>query len=255
MLASVLLFAGIRWLARTTSITDLMLNAVALNAILDVDEWLFAGFTPISIELAVKKLQPIEVRYSQRRSQVEAVFLFAVLLTTLLVPYLVMLQPLGETMALVKHELCGGIQNFVLAQNAETQVVTGLVTSSLGQADMSVIERAVDRHKFSDPEEDAYYISFQPGQIQFEAQKNHDMHSDQEQWTACVETDFMQPGGFLYQDPLMKRLVTPRLNTALAMLGEFGEISNCTEASDLATATAWFAFNVMSRSILQHLQQ
>ena len=121
-LASVLLYAGIRWLARTTSITDLMLNAVALNAILDVDEWLFSGFTPISIELAVKKLEPIRVTYSRRRSQAEAVFLFAVLLGTLLIPYLVLLQPLGQTMAAVKYELCGGIQTFVLAQNAETQV-------------------------------------------------------------------------------------------------------------------------------------
>ena len=38
------------------------------------------------------------------------------------------------------------------------------------------------------------------------------------------------PGGFLYQDPLMERLVSPRLHTALAMLGEFGEVSNCSEA-------------------------
>ena len=54
--ASLLLGAGIRWLAGTTSITDLMLNAVALNAILDVDEFLFAGFTPISISIGCAKL-------------------------------------------------------------------------------------------------------------------------------------------------------------------------------------------------------
>ena len=39
-IALLLLIAGIRWLARTTSITECMLNAVALNAILDVDELL-----------------------------------------------------------------------------------------------------------------------------------------------------------------------------------------------------------------------
>ena len=43
VIASVLLVAGILWLARTTSISELMLNAVALNAILDVDEFLFVG--------------------------------------------------------------------------------------------------------------------------------------------------------------------------------------------------------------------
>ena len=41
-IATLLLGAGIRWLAGTTSITDLMLNCVALSAILDVDE--FHGF-------------------------------------------------------------------------------------------------------------------------------------------------------------------------------------------------------------------
>lgn len=35
VVASVLLVAGIFWLARTVSTTELMLNAVALNAILD----------------------------------------------------------------------------------------------------------------------------------------------------------------------------------------------------------------------------
>ena len=35
-IASLLLGAGIRWLAQTTSISELMLNAVSLNAILDV---------------------------------------------------------------------------------------------------------------------------------------------------------------------------------------------------------------------------
>ena len=42
-----------------------------------------------------------------------------------------------------------------------------------------------------------------------------------EQWTACVETDFMHPDGFLYQDALMESLVSPRLHTAAAMLDVF----------------------------------
>eukprot|EP00439_Symbiodinium_sp_Y106_P069649 s538_g12.t1 len=233
VIASVLLIAGIRWLARTTSITDLMLNAVALNAILDVDEWLFAGFSPISIELSVKQLNPITVSYSQRRSQAEAVGLLALLLTTLLIPYVVLLQPLGQTMSDVKWEMCAGNQNFVVVQNAETQVITGMDTKNYSAADISVIERAVQRQIHSAREEVSYYISFQPGQQQFELQKNHDMHSDQEQWTACVETDYLQPGGYLYGDPLMGTLVPPRLHTALAMLGDFREVGNCTEVQHL----------------------
>ncbi|CAK9081683.1 Vacuolar protein sorting-associated protein 11-like, partial [Durusdinium trenchii] len=67
-----LLISGIRWLAQTTSITELMLNAVALNAILDVDEFLFAGFTPMSIHLSIQKLEPLEIRYTARRNKTGA---------------------------------------------------------------------------------------------------------------------------------------------------------------------------------------
>lgn len=48
---------------------ELMLNAVALNAILDVDEFLFAGFTPMSIHLSIQKLEPLEIRYTARRNK------------------------------------------------------------------------------------------------------------------------------------------------------------------------------------------
>ena len=68
----------------TTSITELMLNAVALNAILDVDEFLFAGFTPISIQLAVQKLEPVKMTYSRRRSQMETFGLLILLVGWLL---------------------------------------------------------------------------------------------------------------------------------------------------------------------------
>ena len=71
-IASVLLFGGILWLARTTSIEELMLNAVALNSILDVDEFLFAGMAPIKIQSAIRNLKPISVSYSRCRSQLES---------------------------------------------------------------------------------------------------------------------------------------------------------------------------------------
>ena len=75
----------------TTSITELMLNAVALNAILDVDEFLFAGFTPISIQLAVQNLEPVKMTYSRRRSQMET---FGLLI--LLVGWLLKGKPKGK---------------------------------------------------------------------------------------------------------------------------------------------------------------
>ena len=49
-----------------------MLNAVALNAILDVDEFLFMGLTPMKFQHAIQGLSPMRVLYSRRRSQWES---------------------------------------------------------------------------------------------------------------------------------------------------------------------------------------
>lgn len=118
-----------------------MLNAVALNSILDVDEFLFASFAPISIQLGVRNLQPVRMSYSRRRraasvsaskeaengsetsfrtgfrpfsvagarSQLESAFLFVLLLFTLLCSYLAFVEPLSRSMAEVKMERCARV--------------------------------------------------------------------------------------------------------------------------------------------------
>ena len=61
IIAGLLLYAGILWLGNTTSITDLMLNAVALGAVLDVDQMFFAALMPKKIQI---KIQDLEARES-----------------------------------------------------------------------------------------------------------------------------------------------------------------------------------------------
>eukprot|EP00434_Breviolum_minutum_P042850 symbB.v1.2.038158.t1/scaffold5850.1/size23116/2 len=59
-LACALLISGVQWLARTTSIVELILNAVALGGILDIDEFLFVAMVPTKIQMAIQKLEPIK---------------------------------------------------------------------------------------------------------------------------------------------------------------------------------------------------
>ena len=132
-IASVLLVAGILWLARTTSIEELMLNAVALNAILDVDEFLFEGMTPIKLQHAIRSLEPISVSYTHRRSQTESMVHFLAVLVTVLASYLLLLAPLSETMMTVKRELCDGQRDFVVSYNTETQISSGLLTQDVAR--------------------------------------------------------------------------------------------------------------------------
>ncbi|CAE7194374.1 NLRC3 [Symbiodinium natans] len=126
--ASVLLVAGILWLARTTSISELMLNAVALNAILDVDEFLFNGLTPMKFQHAIQSLSPLTIKYSRRRSEWESSVQCLLLIGTIVVPYMLLVKPFGETMVEVKELLCGGNQTFVVHHNSDTQLTYGLIT-------------------------------------------------------------------------------------------------------------------------------
>lgn len=219
-IASLLLGAGIRWLAGTTSITDLMLNAVALNAILDVDEFLFAGFTPISIQLAVQNLEPVKMKYSRLRSQLESFGLLILLIGTLLGPYLLLLQPLAASMIAVKKELCGGNQTFVVGRNSDTQLNAGLVTkSSLDTSELTVSELAVERHKFSAGYEAPYLINFAPNPVIFDQFLSRDMATEVSNWGLCIETEIFQPTGPYYGDPLIMPMVELMLRNAAYSLG------------------------------------
>lgn len=219
-IASLLLGAGIRWLAGTTSITDLMLNAVALNAILDVDEFLFAGFTPISIQLAVQNLEPVKMKYSRLRSQLESFGLLILLIGTLLGPYLLLLQPLAASMIAVKKELCGGNQTFVVGRNSDAQLNAGLVTkSSLDTSELTVSELAVERHKFSAGYEAPYLINFAPNPVIFDQFLSRDMAAEVSNWGLCIETEIFQPTGPYYGDPLIMPMVELMLRNAAYSLG------------------------------------
>ncbi|CAE7608948.1 unnamed protein product [Symbiodinium natans] len=130
-------------------LVDLILNAVALNGILDIDEFLFEAMVPTKIQLAIQKLQPIQLIYGRGKSQVESAFNFSALLLMLLVPYLVLVLPLTQRMLEVKREMCFGIQNFVVAYNSDVGMAYGLITAEKrNQSNPTLAEVAVDNYKF-----------------------------------------------------------------------------------------------------------
>eukprot|EP00435_Cladocopium_sp_Y103_P054786 s468_g18.t1 len=189
IIASILLVAGISWLARTTSITELMLNAVALNGIMDVDELLFAGFTPVSVQRQIRKLKPIRMRYGPRRSQIESFLLFLLLGATMLVPYLVFLEPLGSGMVTIKWEMCGRNQTFVVAHNPDVQEIVGFVTrSGRSDEDLSLSELAVNTHKFQ-VEGPAQYIHFAASMQIFDVLRLSSLENAAAMLPFCSETD------------------------------------------------------------------
>ncbi|CAE7525601.1 unnamed protein product [Symbiodinium pilosum] len=238
-IASVLLVAGILWLARTTSIEELMLNAVALNAILDVDEFLFAGMTPIKIQHAIQDLEPIKVSYSHRRSQTESMFQLIAVTVTALTAYMFLLVPLGDTMLTVKRELCDGQRDFVVSYSTDTQISYGLTTQDLeavrGSYDMSPIERAVMAHKGTPSSLLKDYprtIYFLPDKRAFNAEIDRTLLEFGMQWSFCMEVAILQETGRFHGDRALMPIMENFLRNAATALGRL-DARTCGQLADL----------------------
>mmetsp|Transcript_37074 Transcript_37074/g.66014 ORF Transcript_37074/g.66014 Transcript_37074/m.66014 type:complete len:464 (+) Transcript_37074:190-1581(+) len=162
-IASLLFFAGSRWLARTTSISELMLNAVALESVLHVDEFLFTSLAPTSIQCAVQSLPPMRVKRHRLFGIAETALLLCMLMFSMCVPYIVWVEPLEALMLNVKNELCGGNLTFVVGFNPDLQQTIGRVTKGANEDDAgraTMIYRAVDAHIFHGQENTAAFIDF-----------------------------------------------------------------------------------------------
>ncbi|CAE7790008.1 unnamed protein product [Symbiodinium sp. CCMP2456] len=228
-IASVLLGGGVLWLARTTSIEELMLNAVALNSILDIDEFVFAGMTPIKIQHAIQNLSPIRIKYSRCRSQLEAFVHFSSLLALICASYFLLLVPLSDTMLAVKMELCGGLQTFVVSYNAETQLVIGLYTAETSDArNLSISESAVQSFKGAPPGTYPEFIRFAATKGLFQQEVSRSMEDEASQYPLCLELDVLNENGNFHTDMTLRPLATMVLNSAAAAVGRAG-VQSCQE--------------------------
>merc|ERR1712099_26415 len=54
-----LLVSGSLWLVRTTSIADLMLNAVALSYVMQLDELIYSVLVPKKVTMLVQNMEPL----------------------------------------------------------------------------------------------------------------------------------------------------------------------------------------------------
>ncbi|CAE7358401.1 unnamed protein product [Symbiodinium natans] len=241
-IASVLLVAGILWLSRTTSISELMLNAVALNAILDVDEFLFVGMTPIKIQQAIQNLEPMKAKYSRRRSECESMVHFSSLLALVLVTYLLLLGPLTDDMLSLKQELCGGDQAFVIGFNADTQITHALVTPNaweIAGRNLTLSELAVEAHKATSPETTPgpgrTLIIASTDKSGFEADTSRGIDEEGARIPFCIEPLILNEDGPYHNDTVMRRWTSALLRTSAASVG-LHDARSCRELRGMCDA-------------------
>ncbi|CAE6921811.1 unnamed protein product [Symbiodinium sp. KB8] len=114
VISSLLLVAGIQWLVNAVAIRSIVLRAVAIKTLFELDAVFYAAFMPKRLQVSMKKLKPLQFRNSVCRSQVESLLLLLFLVGVTMGTWHQLVDPIAETMERIKTEYCGGNQNFVV---------------------------------------------------------------------------------------------------------------------------------------------
>lgn len=130
----VLIYAGTCFLVYTIDVTELILNAVALEIILRVDELLFEALATNSARHLIRTLQPVPMATVPQWHGVDlkAVVMSVLIPLALLVVYILMLDPMAGDLDGLYHAFCGGNKDFMwavskldMAKVAPSQSYTG----------------------------------------------------------------------------------------------------------------------------------
>ncbi|CAE7245685.1 unnamed protein product [Symbiodinium natans] len=116
-ISCMLLVAGILWIASTTSVRRLMLHAVVLKNLLELDTIFYGAFMPMKFQVSIKKLKPLHFRNSVWRSQIECFLVVLLFAVAMILTWSQLVAPLSTTMENLKREYCAGNQDFVVGIN------------------------------------------------------------------------------------------------------------------------------------------
>ncbi|CAK8994797.1 unnamed protein product [Durusdinium trenchii] len=117
-IALVLGIIGVHFLASTTSVSDLILNAVALEVVLCIDDLFFAVLVPRRVHETVKSLKPLPVTLRTPFLHAQQGLIFMLSLASLAAAHVVYLQPVVDNMQMTADALCAGVTNFTTFQDA-----------------------------------------------------------------------------------------------------------------------------------------
>eukprot|EP00931_Biecheleriopsis_adriatica_P027040 TRINITY_DN16337_c1_g1_i7.p1 TRINITY_DN16337_c1_g1~~TRINITY_DN16337_c1_g1_i7.p1 ORF type:complete len:403 (-),score=30.24 TRINITY_DN16337_c1_g1_i7:29-1237(-) len=120
---------GSAWLAHTLEIEELVLNAVALEAIFHVDKLLFAAAIPSRLQRKVQSLEPVKVPMRRWRNHVELGVLLVFFTVLAPLTWATLIRPTYDNLLEVKQLYCSGTLNFVWEYHPGIAIV-GVATSN-----------------------------------------------------------------------------------------------------------------------------
>mmetsp|Transcript_73383 Transcript_73383/g.129474 ORF Transcript_73383/g.129474 Transcript_73383/m.129474 type:complete len:649 (-) Transcript_73383:30-1976(-) len=132
-IATGLLVVGGRFIAQTPELADLVLNAIALEFVLDVDEALFAVLLPRRVQCSVQSANPLSMSNSQKEvggvpysaflRHICIIAAYAALIFAYLLPF-------KASVSQAQLALCGGHQDFMWSQESPMSPVVMFDTTT-----------------------------------------------------------------------------------------------------------------------------
>jgi len=114
-------FVGITWLGNTVSVTDLVLNAVALEFVLTVDEIIFEALAPRRMKSLIENLSNSSLYLPSTKEwkglDLESISLFITVCGVSLISLFIVVLPFEHRLKLADDALCAGELEFVYAVN------------------------------------------------------------------------------------------------------------------------------------------
>ena len=222
-ISCMLLVAGVLWLANTTSVSGLVLRAVSLKSLFELDAVFFGALMPKKFQVRIKKLKPLRFRNSARRSQMESLLLVLFFLGMMVFTWSQLITPLSVTMQDLKREYCDGNQDFVVGVNENHGVAVTRPTLPFTDVYSSgYVEEAVRNYAFSN---DSKLLVARESAIDFEKTRLETLATATTASLKCDNFDgwFLQGRG----EPIPSRY-GPYWWTAAAGLG-LSENSTCAD--------------------------
>jgi len=127
-----LVIFGTIYLVRTTSVSELLLNAIALEVVLNVDEMLFGALAPSCVRKLIGGLKPLSAPHPSkpwRGADKLTVAWLVMLLASVAAVAATGISGLMDEQRQVYHEMCEGATNFVYGINPVELVLTANTTA------------------------------------------------------------------------------------------------------------------------------
>jgi len=121
-----LLPTGMSYLCHTISPSELVLNAMALTFIIQIDEMFYEAFAPRRVKCLVRNMKPMPVAalgVGRKMGGAFATFRLLLLLIGIIGSYIFLVLPFYEKVAMVDKILCHGDKDFIYSVHPSTMVV------------------------------------------------------------------------------------------------------------------------------------